>query len=194
MNVVFLGRPGSGKGTQAKILAKELEVPHISTGDIFRDIIKKNTSYGKKLNNYIKNGILVPNDLTNEIIKQTLKKKEFGKGFILDGYPRTINQAKFLSSITDINYVINLTVTKKEIRKRILEREEKTGVKREDDKKEVIEKRLKEYSTKTKPLIEYYTKKKKLLNIDGNDSIEKINNRIQRKIKNEMFREIDENS
>ena len=122
MNIVLIGKQGSGKGTQAKLISGEYKIPHISTGDIFRETAKINTKLGKQVRNLIDNGILVPDDITNKVIKERLKKEDAKKGFILDGYPRNLSQARFLDKLTKIDYVIEIAVSDKEAIKRVSSR------------------------------------------------------------------------
>src|SRR3989338_3917138 len=119
MNLIFLGPPGAGKGTQAKRLSKELGIPHISTGEIFRDNISKKTELGRKADEYNRQGLLVPDDITNAMVKTRLLEQDCKPGFILDGYPRTLPQAKFLETIETINHVVNFELDETEIVKRI---------------------------------------------------------------------------
>ena len=182
MKLVFLGPPGSGKGTQAKILSENMNIVHISTGEIFRQQITENTDYGIMINQYLKKGCLVPDNITNKIVENKINEKGSTRGFILDGYPRTINQAGFLESIATIDFVINFIISKKTTIARILKRKDLDREKRNDDMEEVIEKRLKEYNFKTKPLIDYYEKKSILINLDGEGTIEDISKKIQEKI------------
>ncbi len=202
MRLIFLGPPGSGKGTQAELLADKLDIPHISTGDIFRDNIKKETDLGKKAKEYIDKGQLVPDHVTNYMVKGRLEKLD---GYILDGYPRTIPQAKFLDCIQDIDKVVEFELSDKEVIKRISGRRtckkcgamyhivwnppKKKGVcdecgsaliQRSDDKPETIKKRLEVYKKQTAPLIDYYSDK--LIKIDASPSIEKIHAVVMRRL------------
>ncbi len=102
MNIILLGLPGSGKGTQAKMLSKHFIIPHISTGDIFRDILKTESQLSKKIKNFVNTGLLVPDNIVSEIIQQRVEKEDCRNGFILDGFPRNISQAEFLK-----NYLIS---------------------------------------------------------------------------------------
>ncbi|MEM2139169.1 MAG: adenylate kinase [Candidatus Woesearchaeota archaeon] len=197
MNIIFLGAPGTGKGTQAKLLSEELKIPHISTGDIFRENIKNQTELGKKASEFINKGLLVPDEITNEMIKERLIKDDCKNGFILDGYPRTIAQAEFLKKITKIDKIINFELDDEEIIKRISGRRtclncnsvyniysakpkkenicDRCGLElkqREDEKPEVVKKRLEVYKNETKPLLLYY--KKEILNINSEKKINEI--------------------
>ena len=197
MKIIFLGPPGSGKGTQAKMMAKEFGIPHISLGDILREEIKNGTEIGNKAKQFLDSGRLVPDDIVNEIAFLALRCLE--KGFVLDGYPRTIYQAEFLKDVTDIDKVIYIDVQKEEIVKRLGGRrnckncgavyhivnnppkqENKCDVCggvlyiREDDKEETIEKRFEIYQKETNPLIEYYKGQGKLVEVDGTQAIERV--------------------
>ncbi len=199
MKLIFLGPPGSGKGTQAKILSEKIGIPQISTGDIFRTNIKNKTELGIKAQEYNDKGILVPDEITNNMVKERLEKEDCSKGYILDGYPRTINQAEFLDNIQVIGKVINFELSEEEVVKRIsgrrtclncgamyhimFKKPQKENVcdkcsneiiQREDDKPEAVIKRLEEYHKKTEPLINYYTVKKLIINVDASPSIEEV--------------------
>lgn len=185
MRFIFLGAPGSGKGTQAKMLADAEKIMHLSMGDMLRETVKSGSELGKKLENYLKNGLLVPDEVVNDIVRAFINGNNSG-GFILDGYPRTVKQAEFLSSITDIDSVIYIDVPKEEIVKRltgrlsckncgavyhIVNKAPKTDnicdicsgplYVRDDDKEETIKKRFEVYENETSPLINYYSGKVK---------------------------------
>lgn len=201
MRLILLGPPGAGKGSQAVLLSQAIKVPHISTGDIFRANIKDLTELGKKVKSYLDSGRLVPDDVTMEIVKDRLNKIDCLSGFILDGFPRTIPQAEMLESTLHSNgqsldSVINLIVPDDVIVKRISGRRMCTCGKvyhvisnppkvegvcdicgsplfiREDDKEEIVIKRLKTYHEQTSPLIEYYSKKGLVIGFDGVKKIE----------------------
>jgi len=207
MKFVFLGPPGAGKGTQAKILSKKLNIPAISTGDIFRENIKDQTELGKKAVEYTSKGLLVPDSVTNSMVEQRLMKMDCANGFILDGYPRTINQAKFLDEIETIDKVVNFVLTDDEVVRRISGRRtcsncngiyhvdflkpkkkdvcDKCNIKltqREDDKPKAVKKRLIVYKKQTEPLIEYYNKKRILSNIDSNPTIKEISHKVEKSL------------
>lgn len=122
MKIIFLGPPGVGKGTYASRIAEKLGIAHVSTGDIFRDAIKQNTDLGKKVLTYVQKGELVPDDITIEVFKDRISKPDCKKGFILDGYPRTLDQAKVLEKITGIDVVVNLTMDDKILIKKSIAR------------------------------------------------------------------------
>ena len=170
MRIVFLGPPGAGKGTQAEIISKKLNLKKISTGDILRSEMEKETELGKIAKSYMEKGELVPDEVMIKIIESNIKNLN---GFILDGFPRTLNQAIELEKITKIDKVIYLNVPDEEIKKRLLNRG------RLDDKPEVIENRIKVYREQTQPLIEFYRNKGILYEIDGIGAIEEITKRIE---------------
>ena len=196
MNIIFLGAPGSGKGTHAKRVAERYGIPHISTGDIFRYNIKNNTPLGVLAKSYIDAGKLVPDEVVIDIVKDRLSADDCKKGYILDGFPRTIPQAEELGKFADINVVINLVVADEVITHRIAGRRscacgesyhidllngldtcKKCGGKlyiRDDDKEETVKARLKEYYLKTEPLIGYYRAKGVVSDVDGAQGIEKV--------------------
>jgi len=194
MRIVLLGPPGAGKGTYASRLTVKLGVPHISTGDIVREEIRKETDLGKEIKDYSDRGVLVPDEIIIKLLAERLKKPDCNEGFILDGFPRTISQAEALEEIAKIDLVINLVVpdeiiitrlsnrlicskcgaiynllTLKPKRDMICDRCGGNLYRREDDKPEVIKKRLNVYRRRTEPLIEYYSKKGLLRNVVCND-------------------------
>lgn len=202
MRLILLGPPGAGKGTQASAIVKRYNIPHISTGDIFRLNIKENTPLGKEVKSYLDAGILVPDELVVDIVKDRLKKSDCANGFILDGYPRTINQAEVLDKELakmgiKLDAVINIFLDVQLLIERAVGRRlckncgatyhikfhppKQDGIcdicggelyQRDDDKEETVKKRIEVYLTQTKPLIEYYKDKDILVNIDGAQSIE----------------------
>jgi len=204
MRLIMLGPPGAGKGTQAKMLAEKLSVPHISTGDIFRDAIKKGTEMGKKAKVYLDSGDLVPDEIVVLIVRERLAKPDCEKGFILDGFPRTVPQAESLDKILDemktpLDAVIEIKVDSEELIKRLENRRmcpecgkiyhlifsppkndelcDQCNVKlihRKDDTREVILNRIDVYHKKTDPLTGYYKKASILKEIDGKQPIEKV--------------------
>jgi len=194
MKIVMLGPPGSGKGTYASRLTKMLGIPHISTGDMVREEIKAQTEIGKKIKEYNDRGELVPDEIIIKLLAERLKKADAKKGFILDGFPRTLRQAEALEKISEIDLVINLNVPDEIIIQRLSNRlickrcgaiynrltlkPKVNGVcdvcggelyQREDDKPEVIRERLKVYKRSTEPLIEYYRRKGLLRDVYCND-------------------------
>ena len=194
MKIIFLGPPGAGKGTYASRLTPILETPHISTGDIVRDEIKAQTELGNAIREYSDKGELVPDKIIIKLLAKRLSKADCERGFILDGFPRTIKQAEALDKISKIDLVINVNVPDEIIIKRLSNRivckrcgtiynkltlkpkrnnicDECGGqlYQREDDKPEVIQERLNVYRKKTEPLTEYYRKKDLLKNVHCND-------------------------
>jgi len=194
-----LGQPGIGKGIYTELLAKKYKVPHLSTGDMFREEIKKNTEIGKKVKNYVSSGGLVPDEITNTMILRRLSNKDCKNGFFLDGYPRTVSQAEKLEKSVKVDKVLNFVASEKVIIDRLSGRRvckkcgsifhirnmppKRKGIcdncggelyQREDDKPEVIRVRIKEYLEKTKPLIDFYSKRGLLANIDANPPIEEV--------------------
>ena len=166
MRVVLLGPPGAGKGTQAEKLAEKLEVPHLSTGDLFRENIGNGTELGLKAKRYLDAGDLVPSELTNELVDDRLSKPDTNDGFILDGYPRSVQQAKALDDMlerrgTKLDAVLEFRVSEQVL----LERLKARG--RADDTDEVILNRMKIYRDETAPLIEYYTDELKTVDAVG---------------------------
>jgi len=203
MNIILFGPQGSGKGTQAKLSSEKYSIPHISTGDIFRENIKNKTKLGQKVEKLINEGNLVPDEITNEIVKNRLKKDDCKNGFILDGFPRNIKQAEFLDTFTNIDLALEIWISDEEAIKRIGLRRtcpkcgaiyhlthiapkeeglcDKCGTSliiREDDKEESIKKRLITYHNETEKLIEYYQKKKVAQKVDGTGSVQEVNDRV----------------
>lgn len=188
MNIIVLfGPPGSGKGTQAKILAEKYHLEHISTGDLFRYNIKNNTQLGQEAQTYINHGKLVPDELTTEMLIDELKRNSNKKGFILDGYPRTKSQAEALDELLDsifqtqVDVTLALYVEDEILVKRILKRSEESG--RSDDADEsIIRNRIKEYYEKTAVVSNYYKEQHKLVELDGEGSIEDITAELSKEI------------
>jgi len=197
MKIVMLGAPGAGKGTQAIMICEKYGIPHISTGDIFRANIKAGTELGKKAKEYMDQGQLVPDSLTTDLVVKRIQEADCEKGYVLDGFPRTIPQAecltRALSALDDkIDYALNVDVPDSNIVSRMAGRRacincgatyhiehakakvegicDTCGgelVLRDDDKPETVQKRLDVYHTQTQPLIEYYANEGVLLNVDG---------------------------
>ncbi|WP_295841584.1 adenylate kinase [uncultured Apibacter sp.] len=188
MNIIVLfGPPGSGKGTQAKILANKFNLEHISTGDLFRYNIKNNTKLGEEAQSYIHNGNLVPDELTTEMLIDELQRNSTKKGFILDGYPRTESQAESLDELLDnlfqtkVDVTLALYVEDEVLVKRILKRSEESG--RTDDADEsIIRNRIKEYYEKTAVVSHYYKEQNKLVELDGDGNIDEITAALSKEI------------
>ncbi len=208
MNIILLGPPGCGKGTQAKILIDTYHIPQISTGDILREAIKKGSPLGIEAKTYMDQGSLVPDQLVIGIIEERLQQADCARGFILDGFPRTVAQAEALDSTLSkaglkLKYVFNIEVVNEELIKRLTGRRicrkcgesfhitfnppEKEGLcdscggelyQRDDDREETIRNRLKVYQAQTAPLITFYEEKDILHSVDGVGSIEEIKERL----------------
>jgi len=214
MKIVMLGAPGAGKGTQAKQIAAKYEIPHISTGDIFRANLKEGTPLGLKAKEYMDKGSLVPDELTLELIMDRFKQPDCKNGYVLDGFPRTIPQAEALTkALADnndaIDYAVNVEVPDEKIIDRMSGRRacakcggtfhikyNPTKVEgvcdlcggelyiRDDDKPEIVKKRLDTYHAQTQPLIEYYEKAGKLKEVDGTQDVNKVFEDIVKVIEN----------
>ncbi len=171
--LIFLGPPGAGKGTQAKALADHWQIPHISTGDILRQALKEQTPLGIKAQSYMDKGELVPDHLVQDMVEERLKQPDTTSGWILDGFPRTVQQASFLEALLQKldqrgERVVNLDVPDDIVVGRLLERG------RKDDNEDVIRRRLEVYRSETAPLIDYYSSKQQLLIVNGNQSLEEV--------------------
>lgn len=205
MNIILLGAPGAGKGTQAVRLAEKYNIPHISTGDIFRSNIKGQTPIGIVAKSYIDKGQLVPDEVTIQIVKERLEKEDCQNGYLLDGFPRTVFQAEALDTFSKVEAVVNVDVPLNKLLKRITGRRvcakcgesyhvdylngktdcAKCGaelIQRADDNEITVASRLEVYEKQTAPLIEYYAQKGVLLTVDGDGDIEKVFNSICEKL------------
>ncbi|WP_154837679.1 adenylate kinase [Staphylococcus sp. Marseille-Q1834] len=204
MNIILMGLPGAGKGTQASEIVKKFPIPHISTGDMFRKAIKDETDLGKEAKSYMDRGELVPDEVTVGIVKERISEDDAKKGFLLDGFPRTIDQAEALNNIMselgrNIDAVINIEVPEEELMNRLTGRRicEKCGTtyhlvfnppkvdgvcdidggklyQREDDNPETVSNRLSVNVKQSKPILEYYEEKGVLKNIDGAKDIDQV--------------------
>lgn len=204
MHILLMGPPGAGKGTQAAELVKAFAIPHISTGDMFRAAIKGGTELGKLANSYIKDGKLVPDEVTIGIVRERLAKDDCKKGFILDGFPRTVEQADALNGILhdlglSLTRVLNINVPAADLIARAVGRRicKKCGAtyhvefnppkqdgicdecgselfQRADDTEETMKNRLSVYEASTKPLIDYYEKAGVYTEVDGRQAIDKV--------------------
>ena len=182
MNIIIFGPPGAGKGTQAKYLVKKLKSFQISTGDLLRDEIKKDTEIGKKIINNMNDGKFVEDEIVNKLLERIIFDSKKKNKLIFDGYPRTINQAKNLESLLKksnqkIDYIFFLKVDKDAIIERIEKR--KILEKRSDDDANTILKRYDIYMKETKPVLDFYSSKKVFYQIDGSLNIEQITNKIE---------------
>ena len=208
MNIILMGLPGAGKGTQASEIVKKFPIPHISTGDMFRKAIKDETDLGKEAKSYMDRGELVPDEVTVGIVKERISEDDAKKGFLLDGFPRTIEQAEALNNIMseldrNIDAVINIEVPEEELMNRLTGRRicEKCGTtyhlvfnppkvegicdidggklyQREDDNPETVSNRLSVNVKQSKPILEYYDEKGILKNIDGSKDIDEVTNDV----------------
>ncbi|MDY0294503.1 MAG: adenylate kinase [Acholeplasmataceae bacterium] len=210
MRIILMGPPGVGKGTEAELLVKHYDIPHISTGDIFRELYKDKTAVGKIAKEYIDRGELVPDDITNEIVRHRLAHKDCKKGFLFDGYPRNIEQAKAFDQLLiekgwKLDAVINFAAPDEVIVKRIAGRrvcstcgavyhiENKKPrvegicdldggklIQRADDMEETVKRRLRIYYNQTAPVIGYYKEHGSIIEIDGTKSIAYTNESIKK--------------
>ncbi|HAR6359311.1 TPA: adenylate kinase [Staphylococcus pseudintermedius] len=204
MNIILMGLPGAGKGTQASEIIKKYPIPHISTGDMFRKAIKDETELGKEAKSYMDRGELVPDEVTVGIVKERISEDDAKKGFLLDGFPRTIEQAEALNSILEelgrtIDAVVNIEVPEEELMNRLTGRRicETCGTtyhlvfnppkvegicdidggklyQREDDNPETVANRLEVNVKQSKPILEFYNQKSLLKNIDGSKHIDEV--------------------
>ncbi|MGF9700990.1 MULTISPECIES: adenylate kinase [Paenibacillus] len=208
MNILFMGPPGAGKGTQADVIVKEFGIPHISTGDAFRLAIKQGTPIGLKAKEYMDQGLLVPDDVTIGIVEERLQQPDCREGFLLDGFPRTLSQAEALDGILDrlnsgLDHVINLKVDRDKLLARLTGRRickncgatyhvvfnppKQEGIcdrcggelyQRSDDNEESVGTRLDEYINKTAPLLTFYENKGLLRQMDGEQDIDQVSQEI----------------
>ena len=204
MRIIMLGAPGAGKGTQAKKIAEKYSIPHISTGDIFRANIKNGTELGAKAKEYMDKGLLVPDELVCDLVVDRIQQADCEKGYILDGFPRTIPQAEALENALNaieqkLDYAIDIDVPDENIINRMSGRRACVGcgatyhvvfnptkvegkcdvcgeslILRDDDKPETVKKRLDVYHTQTQPLIDFYSARKVLVEVDGTQSMDKV--------------------
>ncbi len=205
MNIILLGAPGAGKGTQASKIVDAYKLPHISTGDIFRENIKNQTEIGLLAKSYIDKGALVPDEVTCKIVEERISRADCANGYMLDGFPRTIAQAEALDKITKIDLVINIDVDFSLLLDRLCGRrvckdcgesyhisrlngETKCSrcggelYQRKDDNPETVQSRLDVYNAQTSPLIDYYKEKGLLFNVVGNTTPEDVFEKVSKKL------------
>lgn len=190
INIILFGPPGAGKGTQSEKLIKYYQLTHISTGDIFRYNIKNATPLGREASQYIDKGQLVPDHITIEMLKSEMKKHPHTRGFIFDGFPRTIQQAEALDELlkemnTSVSVLLSLEVGEEELRSRLMQRAKISG-RTDDADPSVIENRIAVYKKETEPVKEYYAAQNKLVQIKGEGTIEEIFTRICDAIEKKM--------
>jgi adenylate kinase len=177
MKIVLIGIQGSGKSTQGNLLQQKLGIPYLSTGHIFREMAKEKDQVGRYIKEVMNAGYLIPDEKTLEIVSEYLSRDEYKKGYILDGFPRTVKQAEEFAN--GINHVVYLKVSDKEALWRISLRDDEG---REDETLKAIHKRIELFHSVTKPVTEYYREKGKLVEIDGEKKIEEIHKEILEKI------------
>jgi adenylate kinase len=180
--IVFLGPPGAGKGTQAKVLADHWLIPHISTGDILRQAKQEETPLGLEARGYMDRGELVPSPLVQKIVGERLKRPDTQAGWILDGFPRTVEQASFLDTWLEAHSLNSLKVLNLDVPDEILvDRLLKRG--RQDDTEAVIRNRLEVYRTETAPLINYYGDRQQLISVDGTSCVEEVTESLKQAVR-----------
>ncbi|SVC04286.1 uncharacterized protein METZ01_LOCUS257140 [marine metagenome] len=192
MILIFFGPPGAGKGTQASLIANNFNIPHLSTGDILRDKLLQKDGLSTRLKHIMDKGQLVSDDILNEIVSNRISNYDCLRGFILDGYPRTMGQALFLNTILNsknlkIDKIIDINIDERIIAKRIISRFKTEN--RQDDTEDVIKTRISRYLSETKPLSDFYKSKyfSDYLVINGNQEIEKIAEDIVKILKNDKL-------
>jgi len=213
MNIILIGLPGAGKGTQAEKIQEAYNIPHISTGDMFRQAIKNETELGKKAKSFMDQGELVPDEVTIGIVRERLNEDDCKNGFLLDGFPRTIAQAEALQTIlTDmdkkIEYTLHVDVPEEKLVERLTGRrvcpscgttyhtlfnppkkegvcdvDGETLIQRDDDQEETVKNRLNVNIKQTEPLLKFYAAQGSLITIDGDQDIEKVFHDIQKQLK-----------
>jgi adenylate kinase len=180
LRIILFGPPGCGKGTQANFISESLSIPHLSTGDMLRSAVSSGSEIGLKAKNIMESGGLVSDQIVLSIVEERIAKHDCEKGFILDGFPRTVNQAEkldlLLSTSHELDCVLRIKVDEEEIIKRLIDRA------REDDKPDIIKNRFKTYNLETQPLIPFYENRKILFNINGMQEIEKVSEDIKKVI------------
>lgn len=185
MNIILFGPPGAGKGTQAKILIKTHDIVQISTGDMLREEVNSGSNLGKTAKSIMDSGGLVSDEIIMSIIEERISKPDCQNGFILDGFPRTLNQAIALDDILTnknikIHHIIQIDVDEKLLLQRIKQRAKEGDFVRNDDNEDVLTKRIKVYQNDTMPVLEYYRNLNRLKTVDGMQSIESVCNEIKK--------------
>ena len=206
--IIILGPQGSGKGTQAEFLSEKLNIPDISIGQLLRDEVEKDTNIGKQVDEYLERGELVPNSIAYKLAEQRIKRPDCKNGFIFDGFPRIIIQAKFIEKVTDITHVLEIWISDEEAVRRLSGRRtcskcdkiyhikfnppkeenicDDCGERlemREDDIESAVRQRLKIYHQETEEVVKYFKKKRKVIKINGEQSIEEVREEIFSKLK-----------
>lgn len=181
MRLILFGPPGAGKGTQAEAISETFSLPHIATGDIFRNNVKNETDLGRQAKKYMDKGELVPDDVVIAMVKERISRGDAAGGFLLDGFPRTVSQAEALDEAlsadgTSVDAVLRLLVDDEELTARMLKRAEEQG--RSDDTRDVVETRLRVYRDETEPLVDRYRRQGVLHEIDGKGSIDAVRERV----------------
>ncbi|WP_019132900.1 adenylate kinase [Peptoniphilus obesi] len=214
MKLVILGPPGAGKGTQAEFIINKYNIPHISTGDIFRENIKNNTDLGKEAKSYMDKGLLVPDEVVIKIVQERISRDDCKDGFLLDGFPRTVTQAVSLDAQLDklntkLDKVINIDVDQSILVDRavgrricktcgatyhvkynppkvegVCDKDNTPLIQRDDDVKETVENRIKVYLDQTVPLLDYYVAQELLVNVDGSKDIKEVSEEIVKGLEN----------
>jgi adenylate kinase len=182
MNVILLGPPGSGKGTQGALLSERSGLPRVSTGDLLRSAAARGTSLGQQAKQYMDNGLLVPDEIILGLIEEVLASPEAARGIIMDGFPRTVAQAEAVDGLLaqrseGVDRVLSIDVPEKELVRRLLGRARKEG--RTDDTEETIQQRLAVYREQTEPLTSYYRDRSLLVDVPGTGSVEEIADRME---------------
>ncbi len=183
MKLVLIGIQGSGKSTQGNILSKQLKIPYLSTGHIFRELAKEKTKLGRYIKETMSSGLLIPDQKTIEIVNNYLSRSEYKKGYILDGFPRTLNQAKQFKN--NVDKVIYLKISQKEAVWRIIHRNDMS---RDDETLPALKKRIELFQRFTQPVLKHYEKEKKLAVIDGTQEINKVNEEILKNLGKQLVK------
>lgn len=181
MRIVIMGPPGAGKGTQAQVISRTLGIPHISTGEIFRENARAGTEMGLKAREYMERGEYVPDTIVNAMIEARLRQPDAAKGFLLDGYPRTEIQVEELNRIlaaqgTKLDRAVEITADTEEVVRRLLHRAEIEG--RADDTEDVIRRRMQVYAAETEPLTRMYARQGVMVQVDGMGSVKEVSDRV----------------